>query len=148
MRYVQGSQHSFCIPSTGMYLKYTQKGKKHDHPAVQRQVKEDLDEYAVLMSDPSSSFFDDYDFDEYADLSKCAYRIKKIKDAAENKRHGMVGWSCNCTNYFKHGKCKHSLAYAIHRGEKKIPAEYDMETVGSERTAGRPKKAKGGGARG
>ena len=77
MRYVQGSKHSLCIPSTGMYLKSTRKGKKHNDPAVQRQVKEDLDEYAVLMSDPSSSFFDDYDFDEYADLSKCAYRIRE-----------------------------------------------------------------------
>ena len=72
----EASIHS-AFRQQACYLKSTRKGKKHNDPAVQRQVKEDLDEYAVLMSDPSSSFFDDYDFDEYADLSKCAYRIRE-----------------------------------------------------------------------
>lgn len=143
-KYVKGKQSKFAILSTGKYLELTKNGKKHDAPAAQKAAREHLDDYEALVSDPTA--LEDYDFDELAALNKSGYRITKIKDAAENKRHGMVG--CNCTNYFKFGKCKHSLACAIHLGEMEIPAEYNMEIVGTEKTPGRPKKAKGGRALG
>ena len=135
MRLVLANKRTAIILSTGMYLKLTKNGEKHNEPAVQREASARLHDYVTLVSDTSS--FDEADFDEYTSINESAYRLK-------NKRHAKVGWRCNCPHYFKHGKCKHSLAWAIKQGDQEIPEEYNMERVGDERRPGRPKKAKCG----
>ena len=142
MRLALANKRTAIILSTGMYLKLTKNGEKHNEPAVQQEASACLRDYVTLVSDTSS--FDEADFDKYTNINESAYRLKKITDDAENKRHAKVGWKCNCPHYFKHGKCKHSLAWAIKQGDQEIPEEYNMERVGDERKPGRPKKAKCG----
>ena len=139
MRLALANKRTAIILSTGMYLKLTKNGEKHNEPAVQQEASACLRDYVTLVSDTSS--FDEADFDEYTSINESAYRLKKITDDAENKRHAKVGWKCNCPHYFKHGKCKHSLAWAIKQGDQEIPEEYNMERVGDERGGRRRQNA-------
>ena len=80
MRLALANKRTAIILSTGMYLKLTKNGEKHNEPAVQREASARLHDYVSLVSDISS--FDEADFDEYTSINECAYRLKKITDDA------------------------------------------------------------------
>ncbi|KAH8068398.1 hypothetical protein JL721_6747 [Aureococcus anophagefferens] len=72
-----------------------------------------------------------------------AYHLAPLTPT-EAKPFAGVRWQCSCNNFWHYGKCKHSLAWAISRGEMTVPAIYRIDRIGDVRKRGRPKKAKGG----
>ena len=78
----------------------------------------------------------------FANMHSSARHLVPMTDQDKLSRHGHVGYTCSCQNFWHCGKCKHSLAYAITMGEIEVPRQYDSRIVGHPTGPGRPKKAK------
>ena len=80
-------------------------------------------------------------------LSACYHLMRCVNKAGKGSPFGNeVLYQCSCPQFWHYAKCKHSLGYAIFKGEIKVPTIYCIELIGAARTAGRPANAHGGDA--
>ncbi|KAH8050302.1 hypothetical protein JL722_11510 [Aureococcus anophagefferens] len=92
-----------------------------------------LKAYAAIATKPCETDFNREldgldDFDSLRGVMKQAYHLAPLTPT-EAKPFAGVRWQCSCNNFWHYGKCKHSLAWAISRGEMTADFEaiYDHE---------------------
>lgn len=139
----------FTFLPSSVFFKEITKGRGGGGRGVKKKIANGLKPYAQIALKPEPRPFSENtkakQFDEIRTILSKAYHLAPITGRAKAK-FGGVGYQCSCTHFWHYGKCKHALGYAIYKKEIAIPPIYNISNIGTERTRGRPKEARGGGA--
>lgn len=82
-----------------------------------------------------------FGFDRAMDVLQSCYALEELQVPWPE-----IKYECSCPFYWHYNKCKHSLAMSILKKGVLIPAVYNITNISDKRRAGRPKRAKEGGA--
>mmetsp|Transcript_12325 Transcript_12325/g.37995 ORF Transcript_12325/g.37995 Transcript_12325/m.37995 type:complete len:681 (+) Transcript_12325:2239-4281(+) len=129
------------IPSTKTYLLEQEKGFPDNTLSTGIRTYKDL----VLNSrDEETDTFESEPFRSMScvQLAQLAVNYRCLEEITDNeellKLLANVGYTCSCKFFWKYGKCKHSMAYAIMRGKLQIPSVHNYTEIAAPKT-GRPR---------